>query len=70
MTMATRPQPGAWDLLTLGATIAGCVVGGVLLGWLVDRAAGTVPVFLLVGLGLGVVAGVLAAYGKIRSYLS
>jgi len=68
--MATRSQPSAWDLLTLSGTIAGCVVAGIVAGWLVDRAAGTLPVFILVGLGVGMVAGGLAAYGKIRSYLS
>jgi F0F1-type ATP synthase assembly protein I len=68
--MAARSQPGVWDLLTLGGTIAGCVVGGIVLGWLIDRAAGTLPVFILVGLALGIVAGVMAVYSKIRSYLS
>ena len=68
--MAAKSQPSAWDLLTLGGTIAGCVVGGIVLGWLVDRAAGTIPVFILVGLGLGIVAGIFATYSKIRSYLS
>jgi F0F1-type ATP synthase assembly protein I len=68
--MATRSQPNVWDLLTLGGTIAGCVVGGIVLGWLIDRAAGTLPVFILVGLGIGIVAGIMAVYSKIRSYLS
>jgi F0F1-type ATP synthase assembly protein I len=68
--MATPSQPSVWDLLTLGGTIAGCVVGGIVLGWLIDRAAGTLPVFILVGLGIGIVAGVLAVYSKIRIYLS
>ena len=68
--MAARSQPNAWDLLTLSGTIAGCVVAGIVAGWLIDRAAGTLPVFIMVGLGIGIVAGVLAAYSKIRSYLS
>jgi F0F1-type ATP synthase assembly protein I len=68
--MATPSQPSAWDLLTLGGTIAGCVVGGIVLGWLIDRAAGTIPVFMLVGLGLGIVAGIFATYSRIRSYLT
>lgn len=68
--LGTRSQPSAWDLLTLGATTAACVVGGLGLGWLVDNAAGTEPVFLFVGLGLGIAAGCLISYFKIRPYLS
>lgn len=63
-------QPGVWELLTLGATNAVCVVGGMGIGWLVDHAVGTTPVFIFVGLGLGVVAGCLISYNKIRHYLS
>jgi F0F1-type ATP synthase assembly protein I len=68
--VATRSQPSAWDLLTLGASIACCVVAGLAVGWFADRAAGTTPVFIMVGLGLGIVAACLIAYGKIRSFLS
>ena len=68
--MAARSQPSVWELLTLGTSLAACVVGGGAIGWLVDRAAGTLPVFLLVGLGLGIVAGIVIAYRRIRPYLS
>jgi F0F1-type ATP synthase assembly protein I len=68
--LATRTQPSAWDLVALGATLAGCVVAGLVVGWLVDRSAGTAPLFLIVGLGLGIVAGCLASYVKIRPFLS
>jgi F0F1-type ATP synthase assembly protein I len=36
--------------------LALCLVLGLGLGWLLDRAVGTSPVFLLVGLLLGIVA--------------
>lgn len=68
--MAGRSQPSAWELVTLGGALAGSVVGGLVIGWLVDRAAGTTPVFILVGLGIGIVAGIYTAYSKIRTYLS
>ena len=68
--MGTPTRPGVWELLGLGAGIAACVVGGIGIGWLVDWAVGTVPVFMLIGLCLGIAAGVLMGYGKIRSYLS
>lgn len=68
--MATRSQPNAWDLLTLGTANAVCVVAGIGVGWLVDHVAGTNPVFILVGLALGITAGVLITYRLIRPYLS
>lgn len=48
--------PELGDLLSLGVTLASCLVVGFGLGWLVDTSFGTFPVFALVGLGLGVVA--------------
>jgi F0F1-type ATP synthase assembly protein I len=36
---------------------------------LVDLAVGTLPVFLLVGLGLGIVATFLYIYYQIKSFL-
>jgi F0F1-type ATP synthase assembly protein I len=68
--VATRSQPSAWDLLTLGTTNAVCVVAGIGVGWLVDHLAGTTPVFILVGLGLGIIAACLVTYRMIRPYLS
>lgn len=53
----------------LGGTIAGCVVGGSVLGLLADSALGTSPALLLVGLGLGILSAVLITYTKVRSYL-
>ena len=43
--------------LGLGALLVGTVVGGLVIGCFVDRAAGTSPVFVLVGIALGIVAG-------------
>jgi len=68
--VAARSQPSAWDLLTLGTTNAVCVVAGGGLGWLVDHVAGTTPVFILVGLALGVAVACLITYRMIRPYLS
>ncbi len=68
--MATRSQPSAWELVTLGTANAVCVVGGIGLGWLVDHFAGTLPVFILLGLALGIVAACMITYRRIRPYLS
>lgn len=67
--MEKRPEMGPRDLAVLGSTTAVCVVGGTLLGLLVDRLAGTLPVFLFVGLGLGMLSAGLLMYARIRSYL-
>lgn len=48
--------PELGDLLTMGLTLALCVVAGFGLGWLVDLSFGSFPVFALVGLALGIVA--------------
>lgn len=49
-------RAGAASLLGTGMVIALCLVIGLGLGWAVDAAVGTTPVFLLLGLLLGVVA--------------
>jgi F0F1-type ATP synthase assembly protein I len=57
------------DLVGLGGMLAGAVVLGMVLGLLVDKAAGTQPAFTLVGLALGIVAGVVAFWVRVRSVL-
>ena len=47
------PQLG--DLLSMGMTLALCVVVGFGLGWLGDLATGTFPLIAMIGLALGVV---------------
>jgi hypothetical protein len=57
------------ELLGMGAAIAVLMVVGLGLGWLVDRLAGTTPIFLLMGLLLGIAGAVLYAVGEFRKYL-
>ena len=66
--MADQP-PGWPQLLGMGGIAAGQVAAGCVLGLLVDRAAGTGPVFLLVGLVLGLVASVWYMVVQFRKYL-
>lgn len=42
----------------LGFVLFGCIGGGFLLGWLVDKWLGTLPIGSLIGSGLGLGAGV------------
>ncbi|MPZ66390.1 MAG: hypothetical protein GEU83_13060 [Pseudonocardiaceae bacterium] len=48
---------------------AAYLVAGLALGWLVDGALGTLPVFTLVGLAVGIVATCLYVYAKLNKYL-
>jgi F0F1-type ATP synthase assembly protein I len=65
-----RPSFGLWELVTLGSVMVACLVGGLGVGLVVDQHLDTLPVFTLVGLGVGMVAGALISYRRIRHYLS
>jgi len=56
-------------LLGLGAAIAGQFAVCLAVGWVIDTAAGTSPIFLLVGLGLGLVAAASYTVVEFRKYL-
>jgi F0F1-type ATP synthase assembly protein I len=66
-----RPSAGlrGRDLLGLGGLLVGAVVGGLVVGLFVDQAAGTSPLFVLVGIALGIVAGGLGFAAKVRTAL-
>lgn len=57
------------DLAGLGGLLAGAVVAFTVLGLVVDRAAGTSPVFTLVGVGVGIVSGAVGFWLRVRSAL-
>ena len=60
------PQLG--DLLSMGMTLALCVVVGFGLGWLGDLATGTFPLIAMVGLALGVVAAAVYVVKLFKRY--
>jgi F0F1-type ATP synthase assembly protein I len=57
------------DLIGLGGLLVGAVVAGLVLGLVVDDRAGTAPTFTLLGIALGIVAGGLGFYVRVRSAL-
>lgn len=57
------------DLIGLGGILVGGVVGGMVIGLLVDSAAGTSPLWTLVGVGIGIVLAVVAFALRVRSAL-
>jgi F0F1-type ATP synthase assembly protein I len=64
------PESASWStLLGLGAVIGAALVVGMGAGWLVDSAAGTGPVFVVVGLAVGLVGGIAYAVRQFRQYL-
>jgi ATP synthase protein I len=63
------PPLGWSTLLTMGTVIAAELVVGIGLGWFVDSLAGTGPVFLLIGVLLGIAAAVTYTVVEFRKYL-
>ena len=66
--MAQR-QRGLGELIVLGSTLVGSIVGGLIVGLLVDHFAHTMPIFTLVGVALGLISAGSALYIQIRDYL-
>lgn len=58
-----------WNLLGLGGYDAVCLLAGMGLGWFVDGRLHTTPVFVLVGLALGVVLAVVGTWAQIKKFL-
>jgi F0F1-type ATP synthase assembly protein I len=60
--------PELGDLLSMGLTLALCVVVGFGLGWLGDLATGTFPLLAMIGLALGVALAVVYVVKQFRRY--
>ena len=60
---------GARDLIGLGGALVAAVVGGLVVGLVLDNALGTSPAFVLVGIAVGIVAGGVAFWIRVRSAL-
>ena len=62
-------SPSWTALLGMGATIAAAIAVGLGLGLLIDSLAGTSPVFLLIGLVIGIVGAISFTVTQFRKYL-
>jgi F0F1-type ATP synthase assembly protein I len=69
-TRSTGDNLGWSDLLGMGATTAAAIALGLVVGLLVDHLLNTAPVFLFVGLLVGVAGAVWYLVLKFRTYLS
>jgi F0F1-type ATP synthase assembly protein I len=65
------PSPGlrGRDLMGLGGFLVAAVVGGLVLGLLVDHWLGTDPLFSLIGIALGIIAGAVGFWARVRAAL-
>jgi F0F1-type ATP synthase assembly protein I len=63
-----KERPGILAFAGLGLLNAMCLAAGMFVGWLVDRALGTLPMFLFLGLLAGIAAGVIATRAEIKRY--
>jgi len=63
-----KETPGIMAFAGLGLANAMCLVGGLVVGWLVDRALGTLPLFLFLGLLAGIALGVLLTRAEWKRY--
>jgi F0F1-type ATP synthase assembly protein I len=61
--------PPAARLIGIGWYFAVCIVGGVVGGVLLDRLAGTIPLFTLLGLGLGLISALYGGYHMLMDVL-
>ena len=64
-----QSELGWSQLLNMGAVVAAAVVLGLGLGWLVDSIADTTPIFLFLGLALGIAGAVRYTVVEFRKYL-
>jgi F0F1-type ATP synthase assembly protein I len=65
----SEPALRGRDLIGLGGLLVGAVVGGLVLGVLLDRAFGSSPAFTLAGIGLGIVLGGVGFWLRVRTAL-
>lgn len=61
--------PSPRELIGVGSGIAGLIAGGMLLGWFIDSRAGTLPVFVLVGVAVGIATASYYVYVKFRTFM-
>jgi F0F1-type ATP synthase assembly protein I len=64
-----RESLGWSNLLGMGAVTAASVGVGIALGWWLDRALGTSPTMILIGIALGLAGGVCYTIVLIRPFL-
>lgn len=67
--MSQPTGPGLSTLLGLGATTATILVVGLGLGWLADEMFDSLPVFIMIGLALGVAGAGTYVYVQFKKFM-
>jgi F0F1-type ATP synthase assembly protein I len=67
--VVARDAPGWSTLLGMGFVTAMMFAAGLTLGWFADNLMHTFPIFALVGLALGIAAGIYYTVVQFRSFL-
>ena len=57
------------DLVGLGGLLVAAVVGGMVIGLVVDNQAGTTPAGALIGIAVGIAAGAAAFWVRVKAAL-
>jgi F0F1-type ATP synthase assembly protein I len=65
----TQGAPSGSTYLGLGTVIALIILICMGLGWFLDGRAHTAPIFVLVGIGVGVILAAIYSYFKLRRFL-
>ena len=63
-----KEHPSILQFASLGMVNALCLGIGLAGGWFVDRALGTLPLFLFIGMVLGIVGGIVATRAEIKRF--
>jgi hypothetical protein len=66
---ASDPGLRGRDLIGLGGLLSAAVIAGTLLGLLLDHVAGTEPAFTMAGVVLGIIAGGVGFWLRVRDAL-
>ncbi len=67
--MSQPDGPDLPTLLGLGVTIAAFLLIGLGLGWLADEMLHSLPVFVLIGLALGVIGASWYVYAQFKKFM-
>ncbi len=65
-----RPELNLYTLVGIGTLNLGSLVLGLGIGWFIDGRARTFPAATLIGLLIGIVAGLTASWLQIRKYFA